>query len=254
METLVQGVDKLLIFDCEFWHVFSEKGYINVPESSPSFFFTPRELGGIYMTKDASDGGWNTDLLYATFDNHFNDVSFPTSKFASVSAKTAMKLDKLEIELGIEWTRAYPKNLTDDQRKIWNKGLEVYKEDSEILKAKQGKEWMRGFMEKYSQSRIVVKGEGDIIALKNYCKKFKLAYKDPIDIVDIARWNKESQKLCGNAKLETSFNCILDKLSSKSKKLIATLVELIGEGNAHDPRTDSIMTLGVALYLSEIKY
>jgi len=248
MEILGEGTDSLLIFDCEFWHVFGESGYETVPKQP--FFFSPRELGGIYLQKKSA-GTWKQEMLYATFDNHFKNVAFPTSRFASVSTKTAKKLDNLEEELGIDWARAFPENLDSIQKKIWEKGIQVYQEDPEIFKAKKGKAWMTQFLEKYSKSRIIVKGDGDIIALRNYCRAFKIAYKEPVSIIDIAEWNEESRKKCGSAKLETSFECILPKLSSESGEFLNKINDLMGKGNPHDPRTDSVMTLGVALYLAE---
>ena len=39
----------IMAFDCEFWRVIGESGFIKIPETDE--FFIPRELGGFVIEK-----------------------------------------------------------------------------------------------------------------------------------------------------------------------------------------------------------
>ena len=46
---------KLLVFDCEFWRVYGNRGYIPIPNTNE--FFMPREFGGFSLKKQ-KDNSW----------------------------------------------------------------------------------------------------------------------------------------------------------------------------------------------------
>jgi hypothetical protein len=100
-------------------------------------------------------------------------------------------------------------------------------------------------MKHYSESMIVVKGTGDIDALKNAARFYGFEYKSPLEIIDIADWNPQSRKRCGTAKLAGTFDCIKHKLDFETKHL----ADHLPLDKAHDPSTDASMTLLVALYI-----
>jgi hypothetical protein len=100
-------------------------------------------------------------------------------------------------------------------------------------------------MKHYSESLIVVKGDGDIQALKNAAEHYGFAYKEPKQIYDIALWNDQSRKKCRTAKLGGTFDCIKRELDLETKHL----ADHLPLEKAHDPTTDASMTLIVALYI-----
>ena len=103
-------------------------------------------------------------------------------------------------------------------------------------------------MKEYSESMIIVKGRADMEALENMCRIHDFEYFEPVDVYDIATWNPKSRKLCGTAKLEGTFDCILpyvDDRGSKRKRLR----DILPLERAHDPTTDASMTLLVAIYI-----
>ena len=101
----------------------------------------------------------------------------------------------------------------------------------------------------YSKSLIIVKGTGDIDALKNASVLNGFVYKDPLDIIDIAEWNVQSNKLCRTAKLAGTFDCIKKDLDNESKNI----ADFLPLEKAHDPSTDASMTFLIALYIESHK-
>jgi len=55
---------------------------------------------------------------------------------------------------------------------------------------------------------VIVKGTYDLDALKNMCLLNGYDYPEPAGVFDIAKWNTESHKICGTAKLEGTYDCI----------------------------------------------
>jgi len=249
LDILAQGNSKLLVFDCEFWHVFSDdSGYIYLKDQP--FFFIPREIGGFTLVKQ-SDGSWKySGSFFVTMSKPSKDVAFPISHFSTVSAETAKLLDKLEFQLKTPWGEAYYSILDEDEQEIWKKGVSAYENDSNIKPHHKPASWLKTFLKQYSESTIVVKGTSDIESLQNACNRYNIPYKKPAKIVDIADWNLTSRKKCGTAKLEGTFKCIKDNLDPDTKKLL----DILPLEKAHDPSTDASMTLIVAMYILSLRY
>ena len=249
LDLIAQGSSKIMVFDCEFWHVFSEdSGYMYVPDQP--FFFIPREIGGFLLNKQ-TDGSWKYNgTFFVTMSKPSNDVAFPISHFATVSAETAKQLDQLEFQLDTPWGEAYYSALDSRERPIWKKGVDLYENDPNIKSHHKSPSWIKTFLKQYSESTIVVKGTADIESLQNACNRYNISYTPPGKIVDIADWNLTSRKKCGTAKLEGTYKCIKHKLDPDTKKLL----DILPLQKAHDPSTDASMTLIVAMYILSLRY
>jgi hypothetical protein len=247
LDTLSQGHSKLLVFDCEFWRVLGASGFIAIPDTDE--FFIPRELGGFFLTKNA-DGSWEyKTYFFVTFLNPRGyDVSFISSEFASVSDSTARDLDIYQSHLQYEWSKAFAHVLPADQKPILKESLKLYNSDPNISKNHKPPSWIKKFLEQYSQSMVVVKGTFDLVAIENMCRIHGFTYTPPAGIYDIALWNRKSRLLCGTAKLEGTFDCILDKVDDRGTKT-KRLRDVLPLGKAHDPTSDASMTLIVAIYI-----
>jgi len=246
LDTLANGQSKILVFDCEFWHVLgtsSDKKYKFPPDKD--FFFLPREIGGFTLTKN-KDGSWNyKEPFFVAFKAPKRDIAFPISHFSTVSPQTGYKLDELEHKLGTGWGEAYPSRLNDTGKEAHAAGLLAYENDSNIKNHLKPSSWYTGFMKLYSESIIVVKGTYDIDAIQNAAHMYGFKYHNPKDINDIADWNPQSNKKCGSAKLEKTYLCIERELDDETGEL----AKILPLEKAHDPSTDASMTLLVALYI-----
>jgi hypothetical protein len=247
LDRLANGQSKILVFDCEFWHVLGNTGdkkYIFQPDKD--FFFVSREIGGFVLHK-LKDGSWKyTDVFFVTFHKPNRDVAFPISHFSTVSPQTGYKLDELEKKLGTSWGEAFPSVLSEEGKEAHTQGINAYKNDPNIKKHHKPSSWYKTFIDDiYSKSMVVVKGNSDIEALKNAAQMYGFKYKEPKDITDIAVWNAESRKRCDTAKLEGTYRCIRNRFNAETKKL----EEVLPLDKAHDPSTDASMTLLVALYI-----
>jgi hypothetical protein len=248
LDILADGHSSVLVFDCEFWRVYGNKNYNGIPNTNE--FFMPREVGGFLFTKNKDDWTYHKPF-FVTLSPPDLDVSFISSQFATVSQKTADKLDIIQASLVMPWISSYKNTLPEFQHSVLDEGIDVYLNDSNIKKHHKPKSWLKKFITTYSESLIIVKGKSDIEALENACKYHKIDYKPPIAIVDIADWNKQSHKKCGTAKLEGTYDCIVNEIpdSSGRKKRLRDILPL---GEAHDPSSDAAMTLLVALYITSI--
>lgn len=247
LDTLSKGNPKLLVFDCEFWRVSGTSGFIPIPDTDE--FFIPREIGGFFLTKN-DDGSWEyKGYFFVTFTNPKGyDVSFISSHYASVTQKTADQLDVYQSYLQLEWSRAFESALPEEQKPILKESLKLYNSDRHIADHHKPPSWLKKFMKEYSESLIIVKGRADMEALENMCRIHEYEYLEPLDVYDIALWNLKSRKLCGTAKLEGTFDCIMpyvDDRGSKRKRLR----DILPLERAHDPTTDASMTLLVAIYI-----
>lgn len=246
LDELSGGLSKILVFDCEFWHVLGQEGdkkFIFV--KNENFWFLSREIGGFFFTKN-SDGSWNyKDHFFVTLFPPNRDVAFPISHFATVTPQTGYKLDELEHKLGKPWGEAYPDYLSEEGKQAHKEGIDLYKADPEIKKHHKPSSWYKSFMKHYSESMIIVKGKYDIESLENAAHLYGFKYMKPAGIVDIADWNSESKKLCNSAKLEKTYLCVKDKFNSEIKEIEKALPL----GKAHDPSADAAMTLLIALYM-----
>jgi hypothetical protein len=248
LNTLALGQSKLLVFDCEFWRVLGSAGFHSIPDTDE--FFIPREIGGFSLTKN-TDGSWEyKGYFFETFTNPRGyDVSFISSEFASVSEKTAEVLDKYQSVLQLDWSKSFLRTLPPgEQQSVLLDSLKVYNEDRHIALHHKPPSWIKKFMKLYSESTIIVKGTSDIESLQNMCKMHGYTYLPPLAVVDIALWNRKSRSLCGTAKLQGTYDCILrdvDDTGSKRRRLR----DILPLQRAHEPTTDASMTLLVAIYI-----
>ena len=245
LDKLSHNQEQILVFDCEFWHVFDRiEGAYYLP--SRAFFFLPREIAGFLLSKDNS-GNWKLhNKFFVTLDCPLKDIALPISKFSTVTLDSAIKLDEIQESIGMDWVDAHDSILDKSQKKLLVEALKIYKNDPQIKKAHQPLSWINKFMKLYSQSTIIVKGHEDIKALINLCRIKDFVYKNPKHVVDIALWNKKSKKVCGSAQLLNTFNCILPKLDSETKKFM----NVLDFDQAHNPMTDAAMTLIIAMYIT----
>ena len=250
LDKLANGKRKVLVFDCEFWHVLGESGDVKYQfPPQEDFFFVPREIGGFLLTKNV-DGSWSyNNPFFVTLSKPKREVSFPISKYTTVSSATAWKLDELEQKLGVGWGHSFPSRLSPEGLEALDQGLRIYAEDPNVKAHHKPPSWYKTFMKQYSESVIVVKGTGDIDALKNASVMYDFTYVDPIEVVDIALWNSQSRKKFGTAKLEGTYNAVKNHVDPETKHLANHLpLE-----KAHDPTTDASMTLIVALYIEKFR-
>jgi hypothetical protein len=249
LDSLAGEHKQILVFDCEFWHVLGEEGDHKIKfQNNTDFFFIPREIGGFLLEKKGSKWKLNKPF-FVTLGIHSRDIVLPISKFATLTAESARKLDEIEPRLGLPWGDAFYSRLSTEGKLEFKKGLKIYKEDSNIKKNHKPPSWYQKFMDVYSKSLIIVKGTGDIDALKNASVLNGFVYKDPLDIIDIAEWNVQSNKLCRTAKLAGTFDCIKKDLDHESKNI----ADFLPLEKAHDPSTDASMTFLIALYIESHK-
>jgi len=240
--------DTILVFDCEFWHVYGSEGYIPI-QKAPNEFFMPREIGG-FLLKRNGDGWTYKSHFFVTFDPpKGKDVSFVSSAFATVNSKTADVLDSYQGLLSVPWASAYLNTLPSELHDLLLDGINTYLSDPNIKQARKTASWYKTFLKEFEDALVVVKGPTDLEALRNACTFYKIPYTGPKDIYDIADWNAQSRKRCKTAKLEGTFECIVNKLDPETKKLL----KILPLGKAHDPSSDAAMTLIVALYITYIR-
>ena len=105
-----------------------------------------------------------------------------------------------------------------------------------------------------SNSLLMVKGNMDIIAINNLMKQYNLpVLPKTILVYDIAFFNDIFRKLCNNAQLENTYNCIIEKnlldpeLNKDFKQIFKSLVLNEKKLIAHNPLVDSFYTLIVGL-------
>lgn len=245
LDILAGDHDQILVFDCEFWHVYGSEGFIPL-QNLPDEFFMPREVGGFFLNRSV-DGQWiYRDSFFVSLNPpKGKDVSFVSSAFSNVTEKTAAELDEIQSILAIPWPQARLSNLPEELHEILLDGIDLYKNDSIIKKAHKPTSWLKQFLEAYSNSLVIVKGLADVESLQNACRFHGIEYKAPKKIYDIAEWNLTSRKKCGTAKLDGTYACVYPKLEEETKKLIIHLPIK----RAHEPASDAAMTLIVALYI-----
>ncbi len=238
IDKLGEGYDQILAFDCEFWRVSDASGFSAIPKTTE--FFTPRELAGFYIKKDEK-GKWEySGYFFVTFSPpKGKEVSFVSSEFSSVSAKTASEMDKYQSAF---------QSSSEVSQDLIKESLKVYLQDKHIKNNHKPNSWIKTFLKEYSKSLVVVKGTYDLDALKNMCVSNDYEYLEPAGIFDIAKWNTESHKMCGTAKLEGTYDCISRKMDDAGTKT-RRLRDILPLGRAHDPASDAAMTFLVAIYI-----
>lgn len=248
LDKLAGDHKQLLVFDCEFWHVYGSEGYIPL-QKLPNEFFMPREIGGFILTRSA-DGQWiyRDSFFVSLSPPKGKDVSFVSSAFANVTEGTAKELDDLQNVLSVPWASAYLNVLPTEMREVLMDGIKTYNQDSIIKKAHKPASWLNTFLDVYSNSLVIVKGTSDIESLQNACKFHGFQYREPKEVYDIADWNLTSRKKCGTAKLDGTYACIYPKLDDETRELTIHLPMK----KAHEPASDAAMTLIVALYIIQI--
>jgi hypothetical protein len=249
LDSLAGEHKRVLVFDCEFWHVLGQEGDQKIKfQPNTDFFFIPREIGGFLLEKEGTQWKLNKPF-FVTFGIRGRDIVLPISKYSTVTSETAYKLDDIEKKLGLPWGDAFYSRLSSEGQEYFKEGLKIYKEDKNIKKHHKPSSWYEKFMKVYSESLIVVKGTGDLDSLENASILNGFSYKKPLGIIDIAEWNSQSKKLCNTAKLAGTFDCIKKKLDEESKNL----EDYLPLEKAHDPSTDASMTLLIALYIEKQK-
>lgn len=141
----------------------------------------------------------------------------------------------------------------------FNKLWKLYLKDKYVKQRMfiPNKSWLKSFYETLTSSLLMVKGNMDLVAIDNLLKKYKLPILPKTIIVyDIAFFNDIFRKLCQSAKLENTYNCIIEKnlldpeLNSDLKQIFKSLVLIDKKLIAHNPLVDSFYTLivGITMY------
>ena len=243
LDKLAGSHDKILVFDCEFWHIFESKGFLQFDKSRDEFYI-PREFGGFLLTKN-TDGSWSykDDFFVTLAPPKGRNVSFVSPAFANVTKKTVDALNEYQ---SFFQTSSYS---PDELRDLLKESTNVYLEDSIVKKAHKPNSWYKSFLTLLSESLVILKGKNDLDAIQNACKLYGLEYKKPKAVFDVAHWNRKSKKECGTAKLEGTFECIRDEVDPEIKKLY----KMLPLGEAHNPLSDAAMTFIVALYIIQTR-
>lgn len=215
MDALAKGHTQLLAFDCEFWR------------ANDTFY--PRELGG-FLLKKKDQWKYEGEFLVTFLPPPKQHVSYVSSAFANVTEATKKKLDALQ------------NRIQNDKEELDAESVAVYISDSIVKKHHEPPSFLKRFMKVYSQSLIIVKGPSDVEALKRACILYKIPYQEPKGIVDIAKWNNQSHKRCGTAKLEGTYTCLKRELKQ---------YDFLPLGRPHDPRSDAAMAFLIAIYMSK---
>lgn len=218
LDTLVGKHTSLLAFDCEFWH----KGQT----------FLPREVGGYLLTR--KDDVWTRSApFFAVLPPPAGQLNRVSSKYSTTTLKTAEALDILE-----ETERSAREFLGNSD------SVDVYFADSKVKAHLKPASWIKTFTGLMSESVVVVKGDMDLKAMKSACAAHGFPWSAPLGIVDIAKHNPDFNKRCGTAKLEGTYECI-------KKDLDAALKRAFPVGKAHNPVSDSAMTIQIAAWLAQ---
>lgn len=143
----------------------------------------------------------------------------------------------------------------DNFLKIW----ELYLQDKHVKDRtiKPTQKWLLSLYKTLSTSLLMVKGNMDLIAINNLMKQYNLSVlPKKIFVYDIAFFNDIFRKLCNNAQLENTYNCIIEKnlldpeLKQDLKNIFKSLVLIDKKLIAHNPLVDSFYTLivGIAMF------
>lgn len=248
IDKLAGNYDTILVFDCEFWHVYGSEGYIPI-QKAPNEFFMPREIGGFLLKRSGNSWTYKTHFFVTLAPPKGKDVSFISSAFATVNSRTADILDSYQGLLSVPWASAYLNTLPSELHDLLIDGINTYLSDPNIKQAHKPASWYKTFLKEFENALVVVKGPTDLEAIHNACKFYNIPFVKPKSVYDIAEWNAQSRKRCKTAKLEGTYECIVDKLDYETKKL----TKILPLGKAHDPSSDAAMTFIVALYITYIR-
>lgn len=244
LDKLAGSHTKIIVFDCEFWHVYGSQGFVGL-DDVPNEFFMPREVGGFFLQKVADGWSYKKPFFVTLNPPKGKEVSYISSAFSNVTPKTAKLMDEYQSILGMNWRDAYLSTVTEELRELLIEEQKMYLDDPNIKEAHKPPSWIKSFANELAESLVIVKGTYDLIAVKNACKFHGFEYRNPKKIIDIADWNKESRRICNTAKLEGTFECIKEKLDPETEEML----DFLPLGRAHDPSSDAAMTLVIAIYI-----
>ena len=244
LDRIAKHHTKVLVFDCEFWHIHGSEGYAPA-HRLPNQYVIPREIGGLYFEKE-DEWVYKGSFFVTLEPPRGTDVSVVSAEYATVTERTASKLRALESKLTVPWNHAFKATLSPEEQSIRTESLAIYRADPAIKKAHVPPGWYLKFMHAYANSMVIMKGSADLDALQNASKLYGFKYKHP-ERFDIGFWNPESRRICGTAKLSETYECIVPKLSAETKKL----ADELPSGKIHSPIADSVQTFIIALYIKQ---
>lgn len=193
----------------------------------------------------------NNDKIYKNLTN--NNIIFFDDKSNDID-KIKNNLKKLYRELVELKFHYYPELINDTAiNKIIYDINNLYINDDNIQKRMIKYDDLDIFINIFNRSKKIGKELIDISAIIN-TSYLKNTYRPIIEkYFDIAFYNPFSRLLCNGAKLETTYNCVLNKLdsniflfNSSSKYNLSNIIDL---SRAHNPTVDAYMTLIVCFYI-----
>ena len=121
------------------------------------------------------------------------------------------------------------------------------------------KRFLQLFIQLLNKSFIIVKGDLDLIAIKNHCRNNFNIKK--LTIFDIATYNDKFHKLCNSAELAQNIQCLhdLDVIKKFYSDLLLPYNYLqnniynLGHSKAHNPLTDAFFTWVIYTIISDKK-
>jgi len=193
----------------------------------------------------------NNDIIYKNLTNDkiifFDDNNNNIDKIKNYLKKLYKELVELKHQY-------YPDLINDTTiNKIIYDINNLYINDKNIQNRMINYDDLDIFINIFNKSKKIGKELIDISAIIN-TSFLKNIHKPIIDkYFDIAFYNPFSRLLCNGAKLETTYNCVLNKLdsdifsfNSSSKFNLSNIVDLT---RAHNPTVDAYMTLIVCFYI-----
>jgi hypothetical protein len=205
----------------------------------------------------------NNYLYYKKLEKYKDDPNkfikyYNKIKNSSILKKRNLNLDINNPKQVIKKLKdiSFTLKLNDIGKENFNTIWQLYLNDNYVKKRTINPtiDWLKSFYQTLSKSLLMVKGNMDIIAINNLMIKYKLPQlPKTIKIYDIAYFNNIFLKLCQNAKLEGTYDCIIEKklldpeFKPDLKKIFSSLVLIDKKLIAHNPLVDSFYTLIVGL-------
>ena len=164
-----------------------------------------------------------------------------------------------------EIIRKYLESMDKNYIQMFDEQFELYFNDqlviNRIIDLKEVEPFLKEFSNVAKNSTFVVKGKRDIEAFHNHCKLIKKGHLatsiENAHYYDIEIFNNFSRRFFKNARLESTFEGLTNTpLYNKNiKKFFNPIIKNVGK-TAHNPVTDSLFTIIVALIinLALIKY
>ena len=110
------------------------------------------------------------------------------------------------------------------------------------------------FINIFNKSKNIGKEYNDIDAIINTCYLNKIKIPSSYKYFDISFFNKISKFGCNSAKLELTYNCIINKFDKYDLYINndISLYNIINLDKAHNPKVDALMTLVISIYIIKI--